>query len=82
MTFATTYHKIVRHNPDVDMTDNTTSRVVEGLKASDNNNRRRQSDVVQPLDYETRELVGDIIENLQQAKPAPKSFIQKLIKND
>jgi hypothetical protein len=64
------------------MTDNTTSRVVAGLKASDNNNRRRQSDIVQPLDYETKELVGDIIENLQQAKPAPKSFIQKLIKND
>lgn len=44
--------------------------------------RRRNNDIPQPLDYVTRELVRDIVENRQQTALSPKSFIQKILKAD
>ena len=46
------------------------------------NNRRRITDMPQPLDYVTRELVSEIIES-QQPTPTPqKSFFQWLARNN
>jgi hypothetical protein len=38
--------------------------------------------MAQPLDYVTKELVDDFIENQQQKTPPLKSFIQKLLQED
>lgn len=44
------------------------------------NRRRRVTDIIQPLDYETEELVKVYIENQQRMEPRLKSFYQKLFK--
>ncbi len=64
------------------MTDYSTNTGVEGHKVSDNNNRRRSTDFAQPLDYVTKELVDEFIENQQKMTPPLKSFIQKLLRED
>jgi hypothetical protein len=64
------------------MTDYSTNTGVEGHKVTDNNNRRRSTDMAQPLDYVTKELVDDFIENQQQKTPPLRSFIQKLLQED
>ncbi len=64
------------------MTDYATNTGVEGHKVTDNNNRRRSTDLAQPLDYVTQELVSEFIENQQQMTPPLKSFIQKLLQED
>jgi len=64
------------------MTDYSTNTGVEGHKVTDNNNRRRSTDLAQPLDYVTQELVSEFIENQQQMTPPLKSFIQKLLQED
>lgn len=67
---------------DVYMTDYAPNRGVEGRKVNDNNNRRRSTDFAQPLDYVTKELVSEFIENQQQTTPPLKSFIKKLLPED
>ena len=64
------------------MTDYSTNTGVEGHKVTANNNRRRSTDSAQPLDYVTKELVSEFIENQQQMAPPEKSFIQKLLQED
>jgi|GEM_PF-1666292 hypothetical protein len=64
------------------MTDYSTNTGVEGRKVTDNKNRRRSTDFAQPLDYVTKELVDEFIENQQQMRPPLKSFIQKLLRED
>jgi hypothetical protein len=58
----------------------TTRNEMEGLEVTDGANRRRRvTDITQPLDYETEELVKEYIENQQRTEPRLKSFIQKLL---
>jgi hypothetical protein len=64
------------------MTDYATNTGVEGLKVTNNNNRRRSTDLAPSLDYVTKELVSEFIENQQQMAPPEKSFIQKLLQED
>ena len=64
------------------MTDYSTNTGVEGHKVTDSNNRRRSTDFAQPLDYVTKELVDEFIENQQKMTPPLKSFIQKLLRED
>ncbi len=64
------------------MTDYFTNTGVEGHKVTDKNNRRRSTDSALPLDYVTKELVSEFIENQQQMAPPEKSFIQKLLQED
>jgi hypothetical protein len=64
------------------MTDYSTNTGVEGNRVTDKNNRRRSTDSAQPLDYVTKELVSEFIENQQQMAPPEKSFIQKLLQED
>jgi len=63
------------------MTDYSTNTGVEGHKVT-NNNRRRSTDFAPSLDYVTKELVSEFIENQQQMTPPEKSFIQKLLQED
>ena len=54
---------------------------MEELEVTDGANRRRRvTDIIQPLDYETEELVKEYIECQQRTKPRLESFIQKLFK--
>lgn len=64
------------------MSDYSTSTGVEGHEVTDNNNRRRSTDIAQPLDYVTKELVSEFIETQQQMTPPLRSFIQTLLKED
>ena len=64
------------------MTDYSTNTGVEGYKVTDKNSRRRSTDSAQPLDYVTKELVSEFIENQQQMAPPEKSFIQKLLQEN
>ena len=63
------------------MTDYSTNTGVEGHKDT-NNNRRRSTDFAPSLDYVTKELVSEFIENQQQTAAPEKSFIQKLLQED
>jgi len=63
------------------MTDYSTNTGVEGQKVT-KNNRRRSTDFAPSLDYVTKELVSEFIENQQQMTPPEKSFIQKLLQED
>ena len=65
-------------NLDVYMTNNSTIRGKEGLDDPDRTNRRGTTDITQPLDYATRGLASEIIENKPREAPILKSFIQKL----
>jgi len=57
----------------------TTRNGMEELGVTDGTNRRRRvTDIIQPLDYETEELVKEYIECQQRPEPRLKSFIQKL----
>ena len=62
------------------MTDYSTNTRVAGHEVTDNNNCWRCTDLAQPLDYVTKELVSEFIENQQQMRPPLKSFIQKMLK--
>lgn len=64
------------------MNENSKITAKQGRKLSDVSNRRRATDRPQPLDYVTRTLVREIIENQQRTAPPPRSFIQKLLKGD
>ncbi len=44
--------------------------------------RRRSTDNSQPLDYVSRELVREIVENRPATTLSPKSFFQKILKVD
>jgi len=44
--------------------------------------RRRSTDNPQPLDYVSRELVREIVENRPATTLSPKSFIQKILRAD
>ena len=67
-------------NLDVYMTNNSTIRVNERLYVPDSTNRRGGTDITQPLDYATRGLESEIIENRPREAPILKSFIQKLLR--
>jgi len=69
-------------NLDVDMTEYSTITRKEGRDISGSNNRRRITDRAQPLDYDTKELVSDFIENQPRTAPPLKSFIHKMLKVD
>jgi len=62
------------------MTEDTKITANEGNGASDTTNRRRSTDIPQPLDYVTRELVSEFIENPRPTSPPIKSFIKKLLR--
>jgi len=62
------------------MTDRSTMTEEEGLDVTDRTNRRRVTDIPQPLDYATKELVSEFIENQQPTAPPLKSLIRKLLK--
>jgi len=64
------------------MTDNYKIRGNEGRDGTDSGKRRRITDIPQPLDYVSRELVGEFIENHRRTAPPVKSFLKKLLKND
>ena len=64
------------------MTDYSTNTRVAGHEVTDNSNCWRCTDLAQPLDYVTKELVSEFIENQQQMRPPLKSFIQKLLQED
>ena len=51
----------------------------ERRKINDETPRRRSTDVPQPLDYPTRELVRDIVEGETPARAPQVSFIHKLL---
>ncbi len=54
----------------------------EGLGTTDSVKRRRVTDIPQPLDYVSRELVGEFIENHRRPTAPVKSFVKKLLKAD
>lgn len=58
-------------------TSTSAKRRFEGSEIAD---RRRITDMPQPLDYVTQELVSEIIENQQAASTPRRSFIQRLLK--
>ena len=73
------------------MTVNTTRKRREELDITDGSNRqkwktditahrRRKTDISQPLDYESEELVKKYIENQQRTALTEQSFIHKLFK--
>jgi len=64
------------------MNENSKITAKQRLDDSDVSNRRRATDRPQPLDYVTRTLVREIIENQETTAPPPRSFIQKLLKVD
>lgn len=64
------------------MTEHIKETAKEGRDSNVTNRRRRSTDNPQPLDYVTRELVKDIVENQQRATTPSKSFIQKILKAD
>ena len=67
-------------NLDVYMTNNSTIRVKERLDVPDSTNRRGTTDITQPLDYATRGLESEIIENRPRKAPILNSLIQKLLR--
>ena len=62
------------------MTNKSTIRVKGGLDVPDSTNRKGTTDITQPLDYATRGLESEIIENRPREAPILKSFIQKLLR--
>jgi len=64
------------------MTDYPEEARKDGPGSADDTPRRRASDLPQPLDYPTRELVKDIVDCQPRAKTARKSFIRKLLDRD
>ena len=57
----------------------TTIIEMEEADATDGiDQRRRKTDMSQPLDYVAKELVSEFIENAQRQALPSKSFIQKL----
>ena len=73
------------------MTVNTTRKGREELDITDGNSRqkritditnqrRRKTDINQPLDYEAEELVKKYIENQQRTTLTEQSFIHRLFK--
>ncbi len=51
----------------------------ENLDTAEHANRRRVTDILQPLDYVTNDLVGDFIDSHRRAEPPTKSFFGKLL---
>jgi len=66
----------------LDMTKDSKITQNEGLDITDSVKRRRVTDIPQPLDYVSRELVGEFIENHRRPATPVKSFIKKLLKAD
>jgi hypothetical protein len=64
------------------MTDQSTEATNQRVDVSYSADRRRVTDLPQPLDYVTRELVSGFIEEQQRATPSQQSLIQKLLRVD
>lgn len=63
------------------MSVDTTRKGMEELDVTDGTEpRRRKTDITQPLDYETEELVKEYIESQQRPPSFPKSLFLKLFK--
>jgi hypothetical protein len=63
------------------MTVDTTRKGMKEHDVTDGtDHRRRKTDVTQPLDYETEELVKEYIESQQRPPSFPKSLFLKLFK--
>jgi hypothetical protein len=62
----------------LDMTDFYHNARQAAREFSDDKPRRRSTDVPQPLDYPTRELVRDIIEDKPRERSPRKSLLQRL----
>lgn len=63
------------------MTDYTEEARKDG-PGSDDTPRRRATDLPQPLDYPTRELVRDIVDHQPRTDAPRKSFIRKLLQRN
>ena len=60
------------------MTDYYDETRQESREINEDTPRRRSTDLPQPLDYPTRELVRDIIEDKPRERVARKSLLQRL----
>jgi len=63
------------------MTIDTTKKGMQQHDVTDvTDHRRRKTDITQPLDYETEELVKEYIESQQRRPSFPRSLFLKLFK--
>ncbi len=60
----------------------STETQITSHEITDDRQCRRSTDLVQPVDYVTKGLVDDIIENQQQVSAQTGSFIQRLFEED
>ncbi|MCP4283847.1 MAG: hypothetical protein GY792_05280 [Gammaproteobacteria bacterium] len=64
------------------MTEDAKETRIEARDSSVDTRRRRSTDNPQPLDYVSRKLVREIVENRPATTLSPKSFFQKILKAD
>ena len=76
------YYKWVEISRIYNMAEYPAMPAKRRFEASGFKNRRRITDMPQPLDYVTLELVSNIIENQQPVSTPQKSFFQRLLKSE